>query len=148
MCSKELEYMPLASTIIRNVCQSHWPKLCGFIRGLFRTVCNSGEKNCWAVNFPLPGNTSRLRPWIRCAARQCLASHTVHCKKKLAIFLSPAYSRPERVWLVTYRLGTGKSLPFLYSALWFVTCDTGVKNLIKFKKTASRLETATGNCLE
>jgi hypothetical protein len=33
----------------------------------------------------------------------------VHCKKRLAIF------RPGRVWFVTSRLGTGKSLTFFYS---------------------------------
>ncbi len=34
----------------------------------------------------------------------------LHCKKRLAIFPSPAeYSRPGRVWLVTSRLGTEKS---------------------------------------
>ncbi len=55
----------------------------------------------------------------------------IHCKKRLAIFPSSAsmsltklsmagynlidYSRPGRVWLVTSRLGTGKSLTYFYS---------------------------------
>ncbi len=47
----------------------------------------------------------------------------IHCKKKFSIFLSPAgmsltkvnYSCPGRVWSVTSRLGTGKSLTFFYS---------------------------------
>jgi hypothetical protein len=55
----------------------------------------------------------------------------MHCKKKLAIFPVPRrdvtsqtllgreqlnYSRPGMVWLVTSRLGTGKSLTYFYSA--------------------------------
>ncbi len=58
-------------------------------------------------------------------------SHATHCKKGLAIFLSPAgmsltklslagkklnYSRTGRVWSVTSRLGTGKRLTLFYSA--------------------------------
>ncbi len=54
----------------------------------------------------------------------------VHCKKELAVFPSPAgmsliklflggnnvvFSRPERVWSVTSRLGTGKWLTLFYS---------------------------------
>ncbi len=54
----------------------------------------------------------------------------VHCKKELAVFTSPAgmsliklflggnnlvFSRPERVWSVTSRLGTGKWLTLFYS---------------------------------
>ncbi len=53
-----------------------------------------------------------------------------HCKKELAVFPSPAgmsliklflggnnlvFSRPERVWSVTSRLGTGKWLTLFYS---------------------------------
>jgi hypothetical protein len=56
--------------------------------------------------------------------------HTVHCKKELAVFPSPAgmsliklflggnnlvFSRPERVRSVTSRLGTGKWLTLFYS---------------------------------
>jgi hypothetical protein len=54
----------------------------------------------------------------------------IHCKKRLASFppsggmsltkLSLNYSRPERVWLVTSRLGTGNSLTFFYSVLYTV----------------------------
>jgi hypothetical protein len=54
----------------------------------------------------------------------------VHCKKELAVFPSPAgmsliklflggknlvFSRPERVWSVTSRLGMGKWLTPFYS---------------------------------
>ncbi len=54
----------------------------------------------------------------------------LHCKKELAVFPSPAgmsliklflggnnlvFSRPERVWSVTSRLGTGKWLTLFYS---------------------------------
>ncbi len=54
----------------------------------------------------------------------------MHCKKELAVFPSPAgmsliklflggnnlvFSRPERVWSVTSRLGTGKWLTLFYS---------------------------------
>ncbi len=66
----------------------------------------------------------------------------VHCKKELAVFPSPAgmsliklflggnnlvFSRPERVWSVTSRLGTGKWLTLFYSVLilsvlYLVTC--------------------------
>jgi hypothetical protein len=56
-----------------------------------------------------------------------------HCKKELAVFPSPAgmsliklflggnnlvFSRPERVWSVTSRLGTGKWLTLFYSAVF------------------------------
>jgi hypothetical protein len=56
----------------------------------------------------------------------------LHCKKELAVFPSPAgmsliklflggnnlvFSRPERVWSVTSRLGTGKWLTLFYSVL-------------------------------
>jgi hypothetical protein len=45
-----------------------------------------------------------------------------HCKKRVAIFPTPAgmsltklsLAGNIRVWLVTYRLGTGKSLSFSY----------------------------------
>jgi hypothetical protein len=55
---------------------------------------------------------------------------TLHCKKELAVFPSPAgmsliklfldgnnlvFSRPERVWSVTSWLGTGKWLTLFYS---------------------------------
>jgi hypothetical protein len=58
------------------------------------------------------------------------AKLVVHCKKELAVFPSPAgmsliklflggnnlvFSRPERVWSVTSRLGTGKWLTLCYS---------------------------------
>ncbi len=36
----------------------------------------------------------------------------LHCKKRLVIL---NYSRPGRVCIVTYRLGSGKSLTFFYS---------------------------------
>jgi hypothetical protein len=54
----------------------------------------------------------------------------IHCKKEVAVFPSPAgmsliklflggnnlvFSRPERVWSVTSRLGTGKWLTLFYS---------------------------------
>jgi hypothetical protein len=54
----------------------------------------------------------------------------IHCKKELAVFPSPAgmsliklflggnnlvFSRPERVWSVTSRLGTGKWITLFYS---------------------------------
>ncbi len=57
--------------------------------------------------------------------------HTIHCKKELAIFPSPAgmsltklslggkklnYSRPGRVWSVTSQLGTGKR-PTLFNSV-------------------------------
>jgi hypothetical protein len=59
-----------------------------------------------------------------------LAVERLHCKKELAVFPSPAgmsliklflggnnlvFSRPERVWSVTSRLGTGKWLTLFYS---------------------------------
>jgi hypothetical protein len=44
--------------------------------------------------------------------------------------------------------GDGKIVTLFYSVLWFVTCDTTVDELIKFKKTASRQEIATGNFLD
>jgi hypothetical protein len=59
----------------------------------------------------------------------------LHCKKELAVFPSPAgmsliklflggknlvFSRPERVWSVTSRLGTGKWLTPFYSVEGFL----------------------------
>ncbi len=43
--------------------------------------------------------------------RDCTVNSALHCKKRLAIF------PPGRVWLVTSRLGTGKSLTFFYSVI-------------------------------
>ncbi len=37
----------------------------------------------------------------------------LHCKKRLEVFWT--YSRPGRVWYVTFRLGTGKPLTCFYS---------------------------------
>jgi hypothetical protein len=66
----------------------------------------------------------------------CDQSNTVHCKKELAVFPSPAgmsliklflggnnlvFSRPERVWSVTSLLVTGKWLTLFYSVAT-VTC--------------------------
>ncbi len=51
---------------------------------------------------------------------------TVHCKKRVMIFPSPAgmsltkLSRPGRVWLMTSRLGTGTLLTFI--TVCFVSC--------------------------
>jgi hypothetical protein len=60
----------------------------------------------------------------------------LHCKKELAVFPSPAgmsliklflggnnlvFSRPERVWSVTSRLGTEKWLTLFYSV---IMCDS------------------------
>jgi hypothetical protein len=62
-------------------------------------------------------------------------TYSSHCKKELAVFPSLAgmsliklflggnnldFSRPERVWSVTSRLGTGKWLTLFYSAV--VSC--------------------------
>jgi len=62
----------------------------------------------------------------------CKWLQLVHCKKELAVFPSPAgmsliklflggnnlvFPRPERVWSVTSRLGTGKWLTLFYSVL-------------------------------
>jgi hypothetical protein len=62
----------------------------------------------------------------------CPGCLPVHCKKELAVFPSPAgmsliklflggnnlvFSRPERVWSVTSRLGTGKWLTLFYSVM-------------------------------
>ncbi len=77
---------------------------------------------------------------------------SVHCKKELAVFPSPAgmsliklflggnnlgFSRPERVWSVTSRLGTGKWLTLFYSVEYkylkeapsFFCCLTGPPRL-------------------
>jgi hypothetical protein len=63
---------------------------------------------------------------------------SIHCKKELAVFPSPAgmsliklflggnnlvFSRPERVWSVTSRLGTGKWLTLFYSVLYLEIVD-------------------------
>ncbi len=66
-----------------------------------------------------------------CSARlKCHENGALHCKKKVCGFPVPSrdvtnqtlpgqeyfnYSRTERVWLVTSRLGTGKSINFFYS---------------------------------
>ncbi len=84
-----------------------------------------------------------------CLCKKCINRHvrfrncgTVHCKKELAIFPSPAgmsltklslagkklnYSRPGRVWSVTSRLGTGKRLTIFYSVAKFTVPDCGDK---------------------
>jgi hypothetical protein len=70
--------------------------------------------------------------------KQSLAWNNLHCKKRFGIFPSPAgmpltklslagiqfnYFRPGRVWLVTSRLGTGKSFTMFYSVLVYnCTC--------------------------
>jgi hypothetical protein len=73
----------------------------------------------------------------------------IHCKKELAVFPPPAgmsliklflggnnlvFSRPERVWSVTSRLGTGKWLPLFYS----VGAERvgGSSFLLQFRKAA------------
>ncbi len=70
-----------------------------------------------------------LQAWSFCCCISTL-SVAIHCKKELAVFPSPAgmsliklflggnnlvFSRPERVWSVTSRLGTGKWLTLFYS---------------------------------
>ncbi len=67
------------------------------------------------------------------------SSPNVHCKKELAVFPSPAgmsliklflggdnlvFSRPERVWSVTSRLGTGKWLTLFYSVFSAISSDS------------------------
>jgi hypothetical protein len=68
--------------------------------------------------------------WLfRVSFKFCIGDK-LHCKKELAVFPSPAgmsliklflggnnlvFSRPERVWSVTSRLGTGKRLTLFYS---------------------------------
>ncbi len=71
----------------------------------------------------------RMRQQIASVCSAC-GSKLLHCKKELAVFPSPAgmsliklflggnnlvFSRPERVWSVTSRLGTGKWLTLFYS---------------------------------
>ncbi len=96
--------------------------------------------------------------WHQCM--QCTKIHRaglfLHCKKELAVFPSPAgmsliklflggnnlvFSRPERVWSVTSRLGAGKWLTLFYSvcpyisslwcelAYWSLRCCTATHSL-------------------
>ncbi len=88
----------------------------------------------------------------------------LHCKKRLAVFPSPAgmslhdqtlpgreylnYSRPGRVWSVASLLGTGKPLTFCYSVCfkgpkqWYgivmIYCGSGHRNRVHIlpKRTA------------
>jgi hypothetical protein len=77
--------------------------------------------------------------------KKCLAEDNSHCKKELAVFPSPAgmsliklflggnnlvFSRPERVWSVTSRLGTGKWLTLFYSA---GSLTTVFSNVVQFQ---------------
>jgi hypothetical protein len=80
----------------------------------------------------------RLGPQIRHIRRR---SANLHCKKELAVFPSPAgmsliklflggnnlvFSRPERVWSVTSRLGTGKCLTLFYSVTSYFSLISGL----------------------
>ncbi len=72
------------------------------------------------------------------------SSRPMHCKKELAVFPSPAgmsliklflagnnlvFSRPERVWSVTSRLGTGKWLTLFYSVPSFTLSHIDSRHL-------------------
>ncbi len=56
------------------------------------------------------------KAWWKSWKIDCWSAFLVHCKKWLTIFPSPTgMSWPGRVWLVTSRLGTGKSITFIFS---------------------------------
>ncbi len=80
----------------------------------------------------------------------------LHCKKELAVFPSPAgmsliklflggnnlvFSRPERVWSVTSRLGTGKRLTLFYS-VGSIQCIKVALDVLSGKKTVTKNETS------
>ncbi len=82
------------------------------------------------------GKNERMNEWID----EWLTDFSLHCKKELAVFPSPAgmsliklflggknlvFSRPERVWSVISRLGTGKWLTPFYS-VWMHKCAAKV----------------------
>jgi hypothetical protein len=82
---------------------------------------------CHEVQYDLPSKSTTV---LFCLITHRAISNTLHCKKELAVFPSPAgmsliklflggnnlvFSRPERVWSVTSRLGTGKWLTLFYS---------------------------------
>jgi hypothetical protein len=85
----------------------------------------------------------------------------LHCKKELAVFPSPAgmslitlflggmdlvFSRPERVWSVTSRLGTGKWLTLFYSV---VTSRLGTgKSLTLFYSVLCCVEVKAPSCAD
>jgi hypothetical protein len=73
----------------------------------------------------------------------------MHCKKRLAVFPSPAWmslsklalarnnlinSRLERVWLVTSRLGTGKPLIFFTVSLMSIFLVTFTYHIMYIKR--------------
>jgi hypothetical protein len=87
-------------------------------------ACRAGTSN--RVVGPVPQAGNRFLGSLK-----GLQIRAPHCKKELAVFPSPAgmsliklflggnnlvFSRPERVWSVTSRLGTGKWLTLFYSA--------------------------------
>ncbi len=51
----------------------------------------------------------------------------LHCKKRLEIFQSPAGMSLTKLWLATSRLGTGKTLTFLYGVQCLETLNVLVK---------------------
>ncbi len=89
---------------------------------LFATILHTLFNTASSAASHIPQCLKMLRSKPRTVATLAFA----HCKKRLAVFPSPAgmsltmqilqsreklnYSRPERVWYVTYRLGTGKSI--------------------------------------
>jgi hypothetical protein len=88
--------------------------------------CKNREYIC---KFRKVGN-NRSRPFVCFKTAAMNNIQNVHCKKELAVFPSLAgmsliklflggnnlvFSRPERVWSVTSRLGTGKWLTLFYS---------------------------------
>ena len=84
----------------------------------------------WLYEFVEGGGGGIARYWNKYAKKARNNKCNLHCKKELAVFPSPAgmsliklflggnnlvFSRPERVWSVTSRLGTGKWLTLFYS---------------------------------
>jgi hypothetical protein len=83
-----------------------------------------------SMSLGMGGGGGMARYWNKYAKKARNNKCNLHCKKELAVFPSPAgmsliklflggnnlvFSRPERVWSVTSRLGTGKWLTLFYS---------------------------------
>ncbi len=66
-----------------------------------------------------------LLPHVPCpdsVMRHVMYFHCAHCKKNVSDF-PVNFSRPGRVWLVTSRLGMGKSISLLCSACLMLPCN-------------------------
>ncbi len=109
------------------------------VKSLFSMwVCQTMATVCCITSLKM-GGQSHANSTLLAAHHTSQAKYTVHCKKRLAVFPSPAgmsltklslagnnliYSRPGRAWFVTSWLGTGKSVTF------FLQCNKTLRGTV------------------